>query len=204
MNRDEANQALELIRRVVSQARDDSALQNWGVIWMLHGFTNAAGFAGTQWLWTGGHRTPQAYVVLWALVLGFNIVTIFLLKRGQTAGARSFIERQIWAIWSTFVGGMVLVALCNWLLGLDRLFMPAMSCVLFATAFSMMGALMGRVWFAVAAFFAAMALVMTRLPDHAYGLLAGLWLVVQCGGGLALHRARLRRLASQRPEARLV
>ncbi|NTX08331.1 MULTISPECIES: hypothetical protein [unclassified Myxococcus] len=204
MNREEANQALELIRRVVSQARDDSALQNWGVIWMLHAFTNAAGFAATQWLWNRGDRTPGAYVVLWSAILAFNISSIFLLKRGQTAGARSFVERQIWAIWTTFMGGMGLVALINWLLGLDRLFMPAVACVLFATAFSMMGALMGRVWFTVAAFFAVVSLVMTRLPEHGFSLLAALWFAVQFGGGLALHRARLRRLAARTPEARLV
>jgi hypothetical protein len=204
MNREEANQALQLIRRVVAQARDDSALQNWGVIWMLHAFVNAAGFAATHWLWARGHRAPGPYALLWAGVLTFNITSIFVLKRGQTAGARSFIERQIWAIWTTFIAGMVLVALINWLLGLDRLFMPAMGCVLFATAFSMMGALMGRVWFLVAGGFALAALGMTRVPDHAFLVLAALWFAVQFGGGLALHRARLRRLASGAVGARLV
>lgn len=205
MNREEANQALELIRRVVTQARDDSALQNWGVIWMLNAFTNAAGFAATQWIWNRGDRTPGAYVVLWCAVYIVNLSIIFLLKRGQTAGARSFIERQIWAIWTTFMGGMWLVALLNWLMGLDRLlFMPAVACVLFASAFSMMGALMGRVWFTVAAFFALVALVMPRFPEHGFVLLAALWFVVQFCGGLALHRARLRRLATRTPEARLV
>ncbi|MCP3102839.1 hypothetical protein LZ198_28575 [Myxococcus sp. K15C18031901] len=204
MNRDEAHQALDLIRRVVTQARDDSALQNWGVLWMLHAFTNALGFAGTQWHWSQGQRAPGPYVLLWTLVLGFNAVSIFVLKRGQTAGARSFVERQIWAIWTTFIAGMVLVALINWRLGFELLFVPAVACVLFATAFSMMGALMGREWFIVAAFFAAMSLVMTALPDQAFGVLGGLWFLVQFGGGLALHRARMRRLASGAREARLV
>jgi len=204
MNRDEANQALELIRRVVSQARDDSALQNWGTLWMLQAFTNALGFACTQWQWSQGQRAPGPYVLLWSIVLGFNALSIVVLKRGQSAGARSFIERQIWAIWTTFIAGMVLVALINWRLGLAPMFMPAVACVLFATAFSMMGALMGRVWFAVAGFFAGMSLVMTAIPDQAFGALAALWFLVQFGGGLALHRARLRRLASGTREAKLV
>ncbi|MFP2926504.1 hypothetical protein ACLESO_15040 [Pyxidicoccus sp. 3LG] len=204
MNREEANQALDLIRRVVTQARDDSALQNWGLIWMLHAFVNAGGFAATQWLWTQGHRLPGAYALVWAGVLTFNIVTIFVLKRGETAGTRSFIERQIWAIWTTFIAGMVLVALINWLLGLDRLFMPAVACVLFGTAFSMMGALMGRIWFLVAAAFGLAALGMTQAPDHAFILLGAVWFATQFGGGLALHRARLRRLAASGTGARLV
>ncbi|MCP3143183.1 hypothetical protein [Pyxidicoccus xibeiensis] len=204
MNREEANQALDLIRRVVAQARDDSALQNWGVIWMLHAFVNAGGFVATQWLWTQGHRLPGPYALLWGGLLTFNIVTIFILKRRETAGTRSFIERQIWAIWTTFIAGMVLVAVINWLLGLDRLFMPAVACVLFGTAFSMMGALMGRIWFLVAAAFGLAALGMTQVPDHAFNLLAAVWFATQFGGGLALHRARLRRLSGGGSGARLV
>ena len=204
MKREEANQALELIRRVVAQARDDSALQNWGVIWMLHAFVNAAGFVATNRLWTAGHRTPGPYALLWAGVLTFNMVSIFVLKRGQTAGARSFVERQIWAIWTTFIAGMVLVAVINWLLGLDRLFMPAVACVLFATAFSMMGALMGRVWFVVAGAFALAAVGMTQVPDHAFDILAVAWFATQFGGGFALQRARRRRLAAAGTGARLV
>ncbi len=100
--------------------------------------------------------------------------------------------------------GMVLVALINWLLGLDRLFMPSVACVLFGTAFSMMGALMGRIWFAVAAAFALAALGMTQVPDQAFNLLGAVWFAAQFGGGFALHRARLRRLAAGGAGARLV
>ncbi len=204
MNREEATQALELIRRVVGQARDDTALQNWGVIWMLHAFTNGAGFGVTDWLWAQGQRAPGPYALLWTVLVGFNFASILFLKRGQTAGVRSFIERQIWSIWSTFMAGMVLVAILNYLLGLDRLFMPAVACVLFASAFSVMGALMGRVWYAVAVFFALAALGMTQVPAHAFTLLGGLWFGVQFSGGLGLHLARRRRLAAGGPPARLV
>lgn len=204
MNREEANQALELIRRVVTQARDDTALQNWGTIWMVHAFTNGLAFAATDALWARGERGPGPYALLWLGVLAFNLVSIFALQRGRTAGVRSFIERQIWSIWTTFVAGMVLLALLNYLLGLDRLFMPAVACVLFATAFSVMGALMGRVWYAAAAFFALAALGMTQLREHAFTLLGGLWFLVQFSGGLSLYLARRRRLATSGPGARLV
>lgn len=205
MNREEATQALELIRRVVGQARDDTALQNWGVIWMLHALTNGGGFVATDWLWMQGHRGPGPYALLWSGLLAFNLLSIFFLQRGQTAGVRSFIERQIWSIWSTFVVGMVLLALLNYLLGLDRLFMPSVACLLFASAFSVMGALMGRVWYAAAAFFALAALGMTRVPEYSFTLLGALWFAVQFGGGLSLHVARRRRLAAQGgTEARLV
>lgn len=204
MNREEATQALELIRRVVTQARDDTALQNWGVIWMLHAFTNGLGFAATDVLWARGLRGPGPYALLWVGVLSFNLVSIFFLHRGRTAGVRSFIERQIWSIWTTFVAGMVLLAVLNYLLGLDRLFMPSVACLLFATAFSVMGALMGRGWYAAAVFFAAAALGMTQAREQAFTLLGALWFLVQFSGGLSLHLARRKRLATAGPGARLV
>ncbi|MCY1047550.1 hypothetical protein OV208_39995 [Corallococcus sp. bb12-1] len=204
MNRTEATQALELMRRVVAQARDDTALQNWGAIWMIHAFTNGGGFLATDWLWEAGHRGPGPFVLLWGVLLFLNFASIFVMKRGQTAGVRSFIERQIWAIWTTFIGGLVLVALLNLLLGLDRLFVPAVACVLFAMSFASMGALMGRVWYGMALLFALVALAMARMEHHAFGVLGGLWFVVQFGSGMALHRARSRRLAGGGTEPRLV
>ena len=65
MDRAQAVEALELLRRVVGQARDDTTLQNWGVIWMLHGLTNGLGFVGTNLLMWRGYDTPWAYVMLW-------------------------------------------------------------------------------------------------------------------------------------------
>ncbi|XXF78779.1 hypothetical protein P2318_03190 [Myxococcaceae bacterium GXIMD 01537] len=204
MNREEATQALELIRRVVTQARDDTALQNWGVIWMLHAFTNGGGFVGTDWLWSQGLRTPGPYILLWAPLIALNLGSIFFLQRGQTAGVRSFIERQIWSIWSTFMAAMVLVALLNYQLGLDRLFMPAVACALFAVAFSMMGALMGRAWYAVATAFSLAALLMPYVHEHAFTLLGALWFLVQFSGGLVLQLARRKRQALRGAGARLV
>lgn len=204
MNRDEATQALELLRRVVRQARDDTALQNWGVIWMIHAVLNGAGFLGTDWLWARGHRDPGPFVLLWGVLLVFNFASIFFLKRGETAGVRSFIERQIWSIWTTFIGGLTLVAVINLLLGLEPLFVPAVACVLFAMSFSAMGALMGRVWYVMAVLFALAALGMTQVKEHAFTGLGVLWFLVQFGSGLALHRARNHRLATQGAGPRLV
>ncbi|MBU8894638.1 hypothetical protein DRW03_08960 [Corallococcus sp. H22C18031201] len=204
MNREEATQALELLRRVVTQARDDTALQNWGLIWMVHAFLNGGGFLATDALWARGLREPGPYMLLWGVLLGCNFASIFFMKRGQTAGVRSFIERQIWAIWTSFIGCMVLVAVLNLLLGLDRLFFPSVACVLFAMAFCGMGALMGRGWYAMAALFGLVSLGMTRVPEHAFGVLGGLWFLVQFCSGLALHRARIRRIAAEGLGPRLV
>jgi hypothetical protein len=101
MDREQAVEALQLLRRVVGQARDDTTLQNWGVIWMLHGFTNGLGFVGTNILMWRGYTTPWPYVMLWGVILPVNMTSIFLLK-SRPAGAWTFFESMIWLIW-TFV-----------------------------------------------------------------------------------------------------
>jgi hypothetical protein len=204
MNREEAAEALQLIRRVVTQARDDSALQNWGLIWILHAFTNGGGFLGTHWLYLQGHRGPGPYALLWGGIIPLNLISIFFLQRREAAGVRSFIERQVWSIWTTCMAGLMLVALANWVMGLEVLFAPAAGCVLIAMAFSVMGALMGRGWYVAAAVYALAALAVARVPEVGFAVLGGLWFVTQLTGGLLLLRARRRRLAAGSPQARLV
>jgi hypothetical protein len=204
MNREEASEALQLLRRVVTQARDDSALQNWGAIWILHAFTNGGGFLGTHLLFQQGYRTPGPFILLWAAIVPLNLVATFWLQRKEAAGVRSFVERQVWSIWTTCMGGMVLVALANWMMGLDLLFMPAVGCILIAMSFSVMGALMGRAWYTAAVIYALAALGLARRPEAGFGVLGGMWFITQLSGGLLLHRARRKRLAAGGVQAKLV
>jgi hypothetical protein len=204
MNREEADQALQLIRRVVAQARDDSALQNWGVIWMVHALTHGGGFLATHMLFARGHRTPGPFVLLWAPLIALNLVSIVWLQRHEAAGVRSFIERQVWSIWTTCMAGMLLVALVNWVMGLELLFMPPVGCVLIAMAFSVMGALMGRGWYVPSAIFALAALALARIPEKGFLLLGLLWSVTQLTCGLLLLRARRRRMAEGGARPRLL
>jgi hypothetical protein len=204
MNREEAAEALQLIRRVVSQARDDTALQNWGTIWILHAFTNGAGFLATHALFQQGYRTPGPFALLWAVIVPLNVLAIFWLQRRDAAGVRSFIERQVWSIWTTCMAAMVLLAVVNWLVGLEVLFMPPVACVLLAMAFSIMGALMGRAWYVAAVAFVLAALGIARVPHLGFAVLGALWFATQLTSGVVLHRARRRRLAEGGVQPRLV
>jgi len=196
LDREEASRALALLTRVVSQARDDTALQNWGAIWLLHGATNGAGFLATHALLGRGHATPWPYAVLWAGILGFNVATIFLLKT-ERSGVRSFIEGQIWSIWTTFIAALAVVAWLNWIAGLDRLFVAPVACVLAAVAFSSMGAVMGRVWYLAALAFATASVILALLPEWQFAILGGLWFAAQSGGGALMVRAKRRRQAAE-------
>ena len=91
---------------MVGKAREDTAVQNWGVLWMLHGLTNGGGFVATDWLLARGHHTPGPYLLLWLPIMALNLASIPLLKR-RRPGVRSFVETQIWAIWTAFTGAVV-------------------------------------------------------------------------------------------------
>ena len=203
MNRDEAFEALEYLRRVVKETRDDSALQNWGVIWMLHAFTNGFSFMLTGWLLDHGHRTPPRFILLWTLTLAINLGSIAVLRR-RRAGARTFVETQLWAIWTAFVGAVAVSAFLNYLLGLDRMFLGPVIAVLAAVAFASMGSLMGSQWFGASALFLVTAFLMTLLPSFQFYILGAVWLLTKFTVGYLLDRSRRRRLAAEAARPRVV
>ena len=192
MNRDEATRALELLRTVVGQARDDTALQNWGVIWIVHAITNGAAFSTTQLLLWKGFQSRWPYILLWTLVVVCNIGLILLLKARRT-GTKTFIENQIWSIWLSFIGAVMLTAVVNDLMGLRLLALGPVISILSAFGFSMMGAIMGRRWYLGTAIFGAASLAMAWWPRGQYFLLGGVWCVAQLVGGVWLERDKRRR-----------
>jgi hypothetical protein len=192
MNRDEATQALEILSKVVGQARDDTAVENWGVIWVLHGVTNGLGYATTNALLSRGHHAPWPYVALWVSINLFNLVTSVLLK-AQRSGVRSFVENQIWTIWTTYMCAMGVTAILNYQLGLDRLFMGPVAAILSAMAFAAMGSTTGRVWFIPAGIFALSSFVIASFESIQFYLFGALWSVTQITGGVLLHLSKKRR-----------
>jgi hypothetical protein len=195
MDREQAVEALELLRRVVGQARDDTTLQNWGVIWMIHGFTNGLGFIGTNILMWRGYESPWPYVMLWAVILPVNMASIFLLKSHE-AGAWTFFESMIWLIWTTFIGAALLASVANYLLGFRIDQLGLVVAVLSAYAFCMMGGMMGKRWFLGAGLFAVAAVAMGAFPNWQFIILGLTWGIVQFVAGATLHAQRKRRLAT--------
>ena len=195
MDREQAVEALQLLRRVVGQARDDTTLQNWGVIWMLHGLTNGLGFIGTNLLMWRGYTTPWAYVMLWGVILPVNMTSIFLLK-SRPAGAWTFFESMIWLIWTSFIGAALVATAANFLLGFSLVQLGPVVAVLSAYAFALMGGMMGKRWFLGSALFAVVAVAMGAFPRFGFILLGLAWGAVQFVAGATLHAQRKRRLAA--------
>jgi hypothetical protein len=145
-------------------------MENWGVIWMLDAVSNGAGFVATHVLMHTGHTTPWPYAALWGGVLLFDGASMVLF-RIRNASSGSFLEKQLWSIWTVFIVGMGLTAVINYLLGLSVLFMPAVG------------------W-------GILGLVMAWFPSLQFALFGPLWFVTQGTGGALLHRARRRKLVA--------
>lgn len=186
MNREEASEALSLLRKVVEQARDEAALSNWGPVWIAHAFINGAGFVATDMLLrTRGPEHVTPYVVLWTGVVAMNLVAVLALKQGG-GGARSFVETQIWLIWTAFMCACALVCVLNFVMGTDRIFAGVAMGVLSAYGFAMMGGLMGRRWYAWSALYATGATAAALRPHWQFTILGVLWAVSQLAGGIWL------------------
>jgi hypothetical protein len=197
MNREEATKALELLRTVVGQARDDTALQNWGVIWIVHAITNGLAFSSTQLLLWRGFDQRWPFALLWTATVVINIGLILVLK-ARRAGAKTFIENQIWSIWLSFIGAVILLAVVNDFMGLKLLALGPVIAIFSAFGFSMMGAIMGRRWYLGSVVFGGSALAMALFPHYQYLLLGIVWCVAQLIGGVWLEMDKRRRSAGAR------
>ena len=207
VDREEAAQALAVLRKVVSQTQDATALQNYGLIWIIQGVANMAAFMATHYLFSIGYEEPPAFLALWGPVIVFDSIVVAAFKK-ERAGARTFVDTQLWTIWTTFLAAVMLVAVLNHVMGLKAFFLGPVIGVLAATAFASMGSLMGRRWYAGAAFFALVAVSMATWHEVQFIILGVTWGLAQIAGGVALDRGRRRRLAlrgtSASEEARVV
>ena len=197
MKREEATEALALLRRVVQEARDEAALQNWGRVWVAHAFTNGGAFVATDvMLRRLGTASVWPYVGFWSVVVALNFLVILVLKRGG-GGVRTFIENQVWLIWTSFIAAAALVCGLNWLMGPDRIFAGVVLGILTAYGFAMMGGVMGRRWFAWSALYAAGSVAMALLPAWQFTILGGLYGFSQLTGGIWLILEKRRRTGAR-------
>jgi hypothetical protein len=110
----------------------------------------------------------------------------------------------LWTIWTTFILATCLVAVLNHIMGLKAFFLGPVIGVLAAAAFSSMGSLMGRRWYAGTALFTLTAVAMAIWHEYQFIILGLTWGLAQIVGGVALDRARRRRLALTGEGAKVV
>jgi hypothetical protein len=101
LNREEAEKALGIIRGVIENTRENLVVHNWGLIWMVHAFTNAAAcLAGWYFDWhpPGGQPSVVWYLLPLAAAGLFNLVTVLFMAQREH-GVRSYVQWQIHGIW---------------------------------------------------------------------------------------------------------
>jgi hypothetical protein len=191
MDRSEAERALLIIREVIQNTRDDLTAHNWGLIWIVHSFTNSIGSA------FGALIDQRALPVYWYLLpLGIlaavNLVVVRLLMvRDQ--GVRSYVEWQVHGIWTTFVVfSLAAVAVLELAGAKPTLYGPvfAMGC---GVSFALMGVVFHKRFFAIAVMFMAVMLVAAAWQPIQWYVIGAAWFVAMFVPGVIMHREKLRR-----------
>src|SRR5262249_9560300 len=170
MDREQAEQALAIIRQVVENTRDDLVARNWGLIWMIHAFINLTAFA-----WVGLVVEQQRLPIYWyvpplALAVGADLAVVLALVKREH-GVRSYVEWQLHGIWSTFIGFTALATALVYVAGASpRLYCPLVA-MTSGIAFAMMAVVFYRRYWIVAALFVPVMLVGPLIPDTQWLLL---------------------------------
>ena len=142
LNREEAEKALGLIRNVIQNTREDLVAHNWGLLWLIHSFTNAAACLA------GWYIESQDLGVFWYLLplacAGlFNIITVAVLST-RDQGVRSYVQWQIHGIWVTFIVFTAAFALVMHLSHTDPKLFGSVFCLTSGISFAMMQVVFSR------------------------------------------------------------
>jgi hypothetical protein len=187
----QAEQALGIIRQVIQNTREDLIAHNWGLIWIIHSFTN---FAGTA---CGTLIDDRKLPVYWYLApLGVlalvNIVIVQLLVT-RDRGVRSFVEWQIHGIWVTFIVFTIAAVGVLHVAGVDPLLFGPVFAMTSGIGFAMMGVVFYRRFLVFAVLFLAIMLAAARWPGVQWWLIGAAWWSAMFIPGVAMFRQRRRR-----------
>jgi hypothetical protein len=191
LDREQAEQALGIIRNVIENTRDDLVTQNWGLILMTLAFVNATGImCGTvidqrdlQVIW---YLVPLGIVALIDVAIAFVLV-----KRDQ--GVRSFIEWQYWGIWITFIVFTLAGLLVLHLRGQPSETFGPIFAMTSGIAFAMSGVIFYRKFLIFAALCLVVMFVACLLPSLQWWLIGAVWWCQNFIPGWAMFNERRRR-----------
>jgi hypothetical protein len=190
VNREEAERALTVIRKVIQNTRDDLVAHNWGLIWMVHAFTNLAACLA------GWYLETQNCPALWYLgpfaVAGVVDIVVVQLLRQRDQGVRSYVEWQLHGIWCSFVVFTGAGALVLQVSGADPKLFGSVFALTSGFSFAMMGVVFSRQW-VFALLFLAVAAIAPLLPGAQWGLIGMTWWGAMFIPGLSMQLEKRRR-----------
>lgn len=191
MQKDDAERALQLIRKVVADTRDDLVEQNWGQLWMLHAFVNLAAFV-TIGLYVDAEGMPLPYYLAPLIVAGAIDGALVLLLGRRDRGIKSFVEWQMHGIWTTFILGTGLIDLALYLEGAPASVFVYVVALTSGIGFAMMGTVFTARFFGVAALFGLAIGVFPFVPSGAvrWIVVGLLWWATLFMAGVVMHRRK--------------
>jgi hypothetical protein len=190
VNKEEAEKTLGLIRNVIQNTREDLVAHNWGLIWIVHSFSNLAACVAGWYVESRGLGLFW-YLVPMAIAAVFNYVTVLLLGT-RSQGVRSWVEWQIHGIWVTFIVFTACFAAVLLASNADpKLFGPVFA-MTSGIGFAMMGVVFRRQLSFAFLFLAAM-LAGPYLPATQWLVLGVLWWAAMMLPGIEMHREKRRR-----------
>jgi hypothetical protein len=190
VNRDEAERALDIIRRVIQNTRDDLVAHNWGMIWLFHSFTNCVACLAGWYL--ESQNQPVFWYLLPFVVIAVVDILIMLLVIKRDQGISSYVEWQMHGIWWSFAVFTVTGALTLHVSGASPKLFGSWFALTSGFSFAMMGVVFSRQWL-FAVIFLVIAVLGPLLPGVQWGLIGVAWWSAMFFPGLYMHREKCRR-----------
>lgn len=198
MKREEAERALEIVRSVIQQTRDDLVERNWGGIWIVHAFTNAAAIASIgPAIESRGLGLPWYFAPLAALAAVNGLVIRLLGRRDQ--GVRSYLEFQLHGVWTTFIVFSIAAGAVLHLAGAPPPLFGPIFALLSGVGFSLMGVIFYGRFVAYAVLFVAVAIASRWVGSWQWPMLGGVWWAALFVPGVYMHRELVRRRRGPAP-----
>jgi eukaryotic-like serine/threonine-protein kinase len=88
----------QIVMRTFRETHHISVMENWGLLWILHGIVLLLVCLATNGMYLGGVTSRWPYLMLWSVGLGAWAVVFWSLRR--RAGPITFVERQIAHVWA--------------------------------------------------------------------------------------------------------
>ncbi len=141
-----------LAGRYLGETPHSALLENWGELWIYHGFA-LIGFYGLTWYLLGlGIRAHWPYLAIFTVGLGSWAALFWKLRRRR--GPVTFVERQLAHIWAAGIAGVNLILVSEWLLGFPAMTLAPLLAITNGMLFLVKGGILsGEFYFCAAAVF---------------------------------------------------
>jgi len=191
VDRNEAERALGIIRQVIQNTKEDLIAHNWGLIWIVHAFTNLVGI-GFGTLIDRRELPVYWYLVPLAAVAAVDLAVVLLLVR-RDRGVRSYVEWQLHGIWITFMVFSVAAAAVLHLADASPLLFGPLFAMTSGIGFALMGVVFYRRFLAFAFVFLATMLAAAVWPQAQWLLIGGAWWLAMFVPGVGFYREQRER-----------